>query len=178
MAEDDDLNVDDALRALRGALAVEPSDGFESAVRGRLAQRMPDRRSLRVPLLAAAAAALLALTFALVGREPGAPATAHLEPSPAPDTIAPLVPKPGPPATDTRVVRAVSRRPARTTAERALVPPDGMARLARYVASVRARPLDPEVLARDTFAALAEPPPIAIRAIEIAPLEISEGSFE
>jgi hypothetical protein len=164
--------VDEALLTLREALAVEPSADFEARVRARLASRRPPGRRVSTWLLAAAAVALLAL--ALVGRPPRATAPAPLARSTPPPAIAPTATG----AADTRAARTASSRPRRTEPARSFVPPGGMARVVRYVAAVRAHPLGPEVLTPDPGAPLAEPDALVIPAIQITPLEISEGSFE
>lgn len=163
--------VDEALRTLRETLAVEPSAGFDARVRARLASRMPPGRRVPAWLLAATAVALLLL--ALIGR----PSRGT---NPAPAVRATPPPASAPSATeaaDARTASAASSRP-RGVPARSVVPPGGMARLARYVAAVRAHPLGPEVLTRDHGAPLAEPEPLAIPAIHIRPLEPEEGSQE
>jgi hypothetical protein len=164
-------DVDDALRTLRDALAREPSAGFEARVREQLAgRRAPDRRS-QVAWILAAAAVLAALVVVL--RAPRGAAPVRVVDTLVPRPVAPeptVVPHPVPVVrTANALVRA---RP------RPIVPPDGMARLARYVSSVRAHPLDPDLLARDASAPLAEPHALEVRAIEITPLESMEGSPE
>jgi len=167
----EEVEVDRALRTLRDALAVEPSADFEARVRAQLAARRSSRTRSYVAWFLAAAASLAALALVVRGPRGGAPVRVANLPVPRPVAPAPTVGTGPAPAERA----AAARGPVRTR-ERSIVPPDGMGRLARYVYAVRAHPLDPDLLARDASAPLAEPPALAVRAIDITPLESTEGS--
>lgn len=172
---EDDLSVDDALATLREALRVAPSPALDARVRVRLAQARSANGRARRAWLVAAAATLAASAF-WYGTRPERSEVDRTAPTATrarTEAAAPPAPATTPPAAP---VTTAPRRAAR--AAPILVPPGGMARVARYVAGARSAPLDPRLVARDALAALPEPAALEVRAIDIAPLENEEGSPE
>jgi hypothetical protein len=186
---DDALSAaDEALRTLRAELSVEPSPDFRARVRMRVAERpiRTPRWTWLVPAAAAAALVLAGLVVARRGPRTG-PALIKVVESPAPARQA-TEPKPSepvsseprsierPPSTVRAARPAIARRDAKEVVE-PLVPPGEGARIARYVASVSRRPFAPETLpVADPEEPLADPAPIEIVPLDVAPLVPDEGS--
>jgi hypothetical protein len=179
--EPDDLSAaDEALRALREELRVAPSADFQARVRARIEQ--PREPALRWVWLVPAAVAVLLIGVAawLLAPRTNGPAVAVESPAPAPVvTATPLAPPTSVTPAPVRPSPVRTTRRARPLAEpiRPLVEPGEEARIARYVASVRHRPLDAETLAEsDPHRPLVEPAPIELDPLDTAPLVPDEGS--